>query len=99
MSEWGPKRPECLQAMIMDRAYEGDETRQLVMELQLEPVVPPKANRLNKWEYDRELYKKRNEVERLFRRLKAFRRIFSRFEKLDIMFAAFIHIALIADLT
>ena len=81
----------------MDRAYEGDETRQLVMELQLEPVVPPKANRLNKWEYDRELYKKRNEVERLFRRLKAFRRIFSRFDKLDIMFAAFIHVALIAD--
>jgi len=83
--------------MIMDRAYEGDETRQLVMDLHLEPVVPPKANRLNKWEYDRELYKKRNEVERLFRRLKAFRRIFSRFEKLDIMFTAFIHIALIAD--
>jgi len=81
----------------MDRAYEGDETRQLVMELQLEPVVPPKANRLDKWEYDLELYKKRNEVERLFRRLKAFRRIFSRFEKLDIMFTAFIHIALIAD--
>jgi transposase len=97
LSEWGSKRPECLQAMIMDRAYEGDQTRQLVMELQLEPVVPPKANRLNKWEYDRELYKKRNEVERLFRRLKAFRRIFSRFEKLDIMFTAFIHIALIAD--
>lgn len=83
--------------MIMDRAYEGDETRQLVMDLKLKPVVPPKANRLNKWEYDRELYKKRNEVERLFRRLKAFRRIFSRFEKLDLMFTAFIHLALIAD--
>jgi len=97
LSEWAPKRPECVQTMIMDRAYEGDETRQLVMELNLEPVVPPKVNRLNKWEYDREIYKKRNEVERLFRRLKAFRRIFSRFEKLDIMFAAFIHVALIAD--
>lgn len=59
--------------MIMDRAYEGDETRQLVLSLELEPVVPPKANRLNKWAYDLELYKKRNEVERLFRRLKAFR--------------------------
>jgi len=83
--------------MIMDRAYEGDETRQLVMDLQLEPVVPPKVNRLNPWEYDREIYKKRNEVERLFRRLKGFRRIFSRFEKLDLMFTAFIHLALIAD--
>jgi hypothetical protein len=36
-------------------------------------------------------------VERLFRRLKGFRRIFSRFEKLDQMFISFIHIALIFD--
>jgi len=41
------------------------------------PVVPPKSNRREPWEYDRELYKKRNQVERLFRRLKGFRRIFS----------------------
>ena len=81
----------------MDRAYEGDETRQLVFDLQLQPVVPPKINRLNPWEYDRELYKKRNEVERLFRRLKGFRRIFSRFDKLDVMFASFIFIALIFE--
>ena len=81
----------------MDRAYEGDETRQLVLGLELQPVVPPKANRLNPWEYDREVYKKRNEVERLFRRLKAFRRIFSRFEKLDEMLTAFIHFALIVE--
>ena len=81
----------------MDRAYEGDETRQLVFDLQLQPVVPPKINRLNPWEYNRELYKKRNEVERLFRRLKGFRRIFSRFDKLDAMFASFILIALIFD--
>ncbi len=83
--------------MIMDRAYEGDETPQLVLQLEMIPVVPPKVTRLNPWEYDRELYKKRNEVERLFRRLKGFRRIFSRFEKLDQMFTAFIHIALIFD--
>ncbi|HEV6964198.1 MAG TPA: IS5/IS1182 family transposase, partial [Roseateles sp.] len=37
------------------------------------------------------------EVERLFRRLKGYRRIFSRFEKLDVMFLAFICFALIAD--
>jgi transposase len=40
----------------------------------------------------------RNEVERLFRRLKGFRRIFSRFEKLDLMFTAFIHFASIVDM-
>lgn len=81
----------------MDRAYEGDETRQLALELGFVPVVPPKANRLDPWEYDKELYKRRNEVERLFRRLKGFRRIFSRFEKLDVMFLGFISFALIAD--
>ena len=83
--------------MIMDKACEGNETRQLLLSFDLEPVVPPKSNRLIKWEHDPELYKKRNEVERLFRRLKAFRRVFSRFEKLDVMFTAFIHIALIFD--
>lgn len=97
LEAWREQKPEGLKAVILDRAYEGDETRQLILDLGLEPVVPPKANRLNPWEYDRELYKKRNEVERLFRRLKSFRRIFSRFEKLDVMFTAFVHFAFIAD--
>lgn len=72
----------------MDRAYEGNETRQLALDL---------STRLEPWEYDREMYKRRNEVERLFRRLKGYRRIFSRFEKLDVMFLAFLCFALIAD--
>jgi transposase len=83
--------------ILMDRAYEGDETRQLTLELGFVPVVPPKTNRLEPWEYDRAMYRRRNEIERLFRRLKGFRRIFSRFEKLDIMFKAFIHFALIVE--
>jgi transposase len=83
--------------VIMDKAYEGDETRQLVFDLGMTPVVPPKSNRLSVWEYDKEVYKKRNEVERLFRRLKGFRRIFSRFDKLDVVFKFFVHFALIVD--
>jgi transposase len=62
------------------------------------PVVPPKSNRLKPWEYDKTIYKRRNEIERLFRRLKAFRPVFSRFEKLDLLFAAFIHFALITEM-
>ena len=60
-------------------------------------MVPPKKNRVNPWEYDRAMYKRRNEIERLFRRLKGFRRIFSRFEKLDVIFIGFILFALIVD--
>jgi transposase len=81
----------------MDRAYQGNETRQLALDLGYTPVVPPLSTRLEPWEYDREMYKRRNEVERLFRRLKGSRRIFSRFEKLDVMYLAFICFALIAD--
>ena len=81
----------------MDRAYEGDETRQLVLELGFIPVVPPKSNRIDPWQFDRALYKKRNEIERLFRRLKGFRRIFSRFEKLDTLFLGFLYFALIIE--
>jgi transposase len=84
-------------ALLMDRAYEGNETRQLALDLGFIPVVPPMKTRVDPWEYDRELYKRRNEVERLFRGLKGFRRVFSRFEKLDVMFLGFISFALIAD--
>ena len=81
----------------MDRAYKGDETRHLALALGLSPVVPPTQNRVRPWEYTRALDKRRNEIERLFRRLKGFRRIFSRFETLDVMFVGCINFALIVD--
>lgn len=83
--------------LLMDRAYEGDETRALAVELGYIPVVPPKSNRKDPWDYDKELYKQRNQVERLFRRIKRFRRIFTRYDKLDIIFLAFVYFALIVD--
>jgi transposase len=95
LEELGPM-PDGL-PLLMDRAYEGNETRQLVLDLGMIPVVPPKSNRLHPWDYDHALYKKRNEIERLFRRLKGFRRIFSRFEKLDVLFLGFLSFALIVE--
>ena len=59
-------------ALVMDRAYEDNKTRQLALHLGFVPVVPPKSNRISPWQYDREMYKRRNEVERLFRRLKGY---------------------------
>ena len=83
--------------LLMDRAYEGNETRQLALDLGYMPVVPPLSTRVDPWAYDRQMYKRRNEIERLFRRLKGFRRIFSRFEKLDVVFLGFISFAFIID--
>ena len=78
----------------MDRAYEDNATRQLALEFGWIPVVPPQSNRLAPWSYDKTMYRRRNQIERLFRRLKGFRRLFSRFEKLDLMFLAFLNFAL-----
>jgi len=95
LNRLGPQQENL--SVVMDRAYEGNETRQLALQLGFTPVVPPKSIRINTWEYNKELYKRRNEVERLFRRLKGFRRIFSRFDKLDALFLGFIVVALIFD--
>ena len=77
--------------------YQDDKTLQLALEFGFIPVIPPRSNRLQPWQYDKAMYRKRNEIERLFRRLKGFRRIFSRFDKLDVVFLAFLNFALIVE--
>ena len=78
----------------MDRAYEGENMRSKAMEKGYSPVVPPKSNRKDPWEYDKE---QRNEIERYFLRLKRFRKIFTRYDKLDVLFCEFIYFAMIVD--
>jgi transposase len=89
------KKPENVIPCLMDKAYESDETRETVKNQGFDPVVPPKSNRKEPWEYDKELYKCRNVVERFFRRIKGFRRICTRYDKLDIIFLAFLYLALL----
>jgi IS5 family transposase len=45
--------------LLMDKAYEGDETRELARSKRHEPIVPSKKNRKNPWNYDKEKYKRR----------------------------------------
>lgn len=81
----------------MDRAYEDDKTRALSAEHGFLPIVPPKKNRKKPWDYDKELYKRRNEVERYFLRLKRFRKVFTHYDKLDITFISVIMLTMIFD--
>ena len=81
----------------MDRAYEGDQTRLLTINRGYIPVVPSKRNRKSPWEYNRELYKRRNTIERFFLRIKRFRKIFTRYDKLDVIFSGIILFAMIID--
>ena len=83
--------------LLLDKAYEDDQTRQLAQKQGFIPVVPPKQNRREPWAYDKEIYKNRNEIERFFLRIKRFRRVFTRYDKLDVVFKGFFLLAMIFD--
>jgi transposase len=89
--------PETVTHCAMDKAYEGDKMRSAVSGLGLIPVVPPKSNRVIQWEYDKEFCKKRNEVERFFLRIKRYRRVATRYDKLDFMFMGYLTFAMIVE--
>jgi putative transposase len=61
-----------------------------------QPVIPPKRNRTFKRAYDVELYKERNIIERFFNKLKQFRRVATRYDKLLKNFMGFVKLAAIA---
>ena len=82
--------------LLMDRAYEGDSTRLLAESFGLMPVVPPKRNRTDPWDYDREAHKGRNMVERVFNRMKHHRKAAARYDRLDETFLAEPRLILIA---
>jgi len=90
-------RPLAAEYCVMDKGYEGESTRSAVESIGLIPVVPPKSNRRIKWEYDKEIYKKRNEVERFFLRIKRYRRVATRYDKLDFMFFGFFIFAMVVE--
>ena len=84
--------------LMMARAYAGEATRQLARDPGYWPVAPPRRHRKVKGEYDRELYRRRNEVERFFGRLKRFRRLFTRYAKLAPRYLGFVLLACIYEL-
>ena len=71
-----------IQAVIADKAYDADAFLTRIAAQGAAAVIPPLAHRTEQRSYDRHLYKDRNLVERFFNRIKQFRRIATRYEKL-----------------
>lgn len=86
-------RAEQADAVVGDKGYDSDALIELLHNRGTEAVIPPRSNRIASRRYSKQLYKARNLIERLFRRLKEFRRIATRYEKLDRHFAAMIMLA------
>jgi transposase len=78
------------QAVLADKAFDSDDLRQNIAKRGAKAVIPPRANRNAPASYDSHQYKNRNLIERYFCRIKHFRRIATRYEKLSQRFASFI---------
>ncbi len=76
--------------LIGDASYDATELRQELAFHGTATVIPTIATRKHQWSFDRETYKARNLVERMFNRLKDFRRIATRYDKLARNFASVI---------
>ena len=76
---------------LVDKGYDSQGFRQHILERGMTPVIPPRSNRKQPCDYDAHLYRERHLVECFINKIKHYRRIFSRFEKLDTRYLGFLH--------
>ena len=79
--------------VLGDKGYDADWARAQIEEQGAAPNIPDKSNRKEKHCFSKALYKHRNQVERFFNKIKHFRRIATRFEKLAVNYLAMIKLA------
>ncbi|NDP64180.1 IS5 family transposase [Polaromonas sp.] len=80
-------------AILADKAYDSDKIVQAAQAQGVEVIIPSKANRKQPRALDKHRYKARHLIENLFQRMKVFRRVATRYDKLDSRFLGFVHIA------
>jgi transposase len=81
------------EAVLADKGYDADAIVEHVEATGAKAVIPPKRNRKVQRDYDKDLYKKRNRIERCFSKLKCFRRFATRYEKSKACFQALVALA------
>ena len=76
--------------VIADRGYDSDQFRESIVSGGAEAVIPSRSNPKKPCSYDRHLYRERHLIECLIGKMKQYRRIFSRFDKLSERYLAFL---------
>ena len=82
-----------IDALLGDKGYDSDEVIAAIEEMDIEAVIPSKSNRKEQRQINRETYKLRNLIERMFNKLKNWRRVATRYDKTAASFLAFVTIA------
>lgn len=76
--------------VITDKSYDADAFLDFIIATGAIPVIPPRANRTEGREYDKHLYRERHLVECFINKIKHYRRVFSRFDKLAKRYLGFL---------
>lgn len=84
---------QSMSALIADKGYDANYMVEAAKCVEAEAVIPPRSQRKTPRDYDQALYKERNLIERMFNKLKHFRRVSTRYDKLDIAYLAFAFLA------
>ena len=84
-----------LRRLAADRAYDANRLRQFLAEQRADAVIPSTTSRKRPIPYDRQAYRERNLIDPMFGRLKDWRRIATRYDKLAQNYLAAIHLAAI----
>jgi transposase len=79
--------------VIADKGYDAEHVRANIRAYGAIPNIPNKSNRKKRFRWNKAIYRQRNHVERFFNKLKQFRRIATRYDKLGATFFAFIQLA------
>lgn len=87
-------RVEDVEQVVGDKAFDGAAQRRACQAIGAFAVIPAKANRVDPEPLAEAAYRERNRVERLFAKLKEFRRVATRYEKLKATFLGMIHLVL-----
>ena len=77
--------------VLGDKGYDCDRFIAYLKQKNMEPVIPPRRNRKILRTFDKEVYKERHLVECFFSKIKQFRRISSRYEKIGAVYLSFLH--------
>jgi transposase len=81
--------------ILADKAYGTKEIREYITSKEATYTIPPKSNNQNPWECDWWVYKERHLVECFFNKIKHFRRVSTRYDKLAASFLAFVYVSAI----
>jgi transposase len=79
--------------VIADKGYDSDAFVDLIQAGGATPVIPPKSNRKTPRDFDKDIYKERNFLERVFQKLKHYRRVATRYERLAVNYMTMLNLA------